>query len=140
MAKIKRKGEHGAAVNYITRTQAIKKLQISLVDFRRLCILKGVYPREPSNKKKASGRSNNANNTFYYTKDIKFLLHEPILQKIREQKTYMKKFKKATARDTFSSFKLVEPTYKLDNIIRERQVIEEKSTKTLKLYHGFIVT
>jgi hypothetical protein len=41
MARIKRKGESGAAKNYITRNQALKKLQISLSDFRRLCILKG---------------------------------------------------------------------------------------------------
>lgn len=41
MAKIKKRGESGAAKNYVTRNQAIKKLQISLADFRRLCILKG---------------------------------------------------------------------------------------------------
>lgn len=41
MARIKRKGESGAAKNYVTRNQALKKLQISLSDFRRLCILKG---------------------------------------------------------------------------------------------------
>lgn len=41
MAKIKKKGESGAAKNYVTRNQALKKLQVSLSDFRRLCILKG---------------------------------------------------------------------------------------------------
>lgn len=34
-------GQKGAAKNYITRTQAVRKLQISLPDFRRLCIFKG---------------------------------------------------------------------------------------------------
>lgn len=42
MARLKQKGKAGAAKAYITRSAAVKKLQISLADFRRLCILKGV--------------------------------------------------------------------------------------------------
>jgi hypothetical protein len=44
MGKLKKKGQEGAAKTYITRNQALKLLQLSLPDFRRLCILKGVYP------------------------------------------------------------------------------------------------
>lgn len=41
MGRLKQKGKAGAAKAYVTRTAAIKKLQCSLADFRRLCILKG---------------------------------------------------------------------------------------------------
>jgi pescadillo protein len=42
MGRLKQKGKAGAAKAYVTRTAAIKKLQCSLADFRRLCILKGM--------------------------------------------------------------------------------------------------
>lgn len=38
----KKEAKKGNAKNYITRTQAVRKLQISLPDFRRLCIFKGM--------------------------------------------------------------------------------------------------
>lgn len=41
MGRLKVKGKAGAAKNYTTRSAAVKKLQCSLADFRRLCILKG---------------------------------------------------------------------------------------------------
>lgn len=39
-------GKAGQAKNFITRTQAVRKLQISLPDFRRLCIFKGVKSQD----------------------------------------------------------------------------------------------
>ena len=43
MGRLKVKGKAGAAKNYTTRSSAVKKLQCSLADFRRLCILKGSF-------------------------------------------------------------------------------------------------
>lgn len=122
MGPIKKKGESGNAKNFITRTKAIRKLQVSLADFRRLCIFKGIYPREPRNKKKAN-KGSTAPVTFYYTKDIQYLMHEPILQKFREHKTFSKKLTKALGKGEIGSAKRLEenrPKYKLDRVIKER--------------------
>ncbi|KAI2638575.1 Pescadillo N-terminus-domain-containing protein [Xylaria nigripes] len=130
MGRIKKKGEAGNAKNYITRTQAVKKLQISLPDFRKLCIWKGIFPREPRNRKKAS-KSSTTSTTFYYAKDIQFLLHEPLLRKFREQKTLEKKISRALGRGDVSDASRLErnaarpektgkPRYTLDHVIRDR--------------------
>ncbi|KAK0745780.1 Pescadillo N-terminus-domain-containing protein [Schizothecium vesticola] len=130
MARIKKKGTTGNAKNYITRTQAVKKLQISLPDFRKLCIWKGIYPREPRNKRKVT-KSITASTTFYYTKDIQYLLHEPLLQKFRDQKTLEKKISKALGRGDVTDAarwergaarpeKTGKPRYTLQHVVRER--------------------
>lgn len=123
MAKIVKKGVKGAAANFITRQQVLNKLQISLADFRRLCILKGIYPREPKNKKKAN-KGSTAPATFYYVKDIKYLLHEPLLAKFREYKAFAKKLNKVLHKGEFSAAKSLEennkPVYSLDHIVKER--------------------
>ncbi|KAH3669073.1 hypothetical protein OGAPHI_001669 [Ogataea philodendri] len=122
MGKVKKKGTSGNAKNFITRTQAIKRLQVSLADFRRLCIFKGIYPREPRNKKKAN-KGSTAPVTFYYTKDIQYLMHEPILAKFREHKTFSKKLNKALGKGEVGDAKRLEehkPKYKLDKVVKER--------------------
>lgn len=120
--QIKKKNTHGNAKNFITRSQAVRKLQISLADFRRLCIFKGIYPREPRNKKKAN-KGSTAPTTFYFTKDIQYLMHEPVLAKFREHKTFAKKLTRALGRGEVSAAKKLEEnrsTYKLDHVIKER--------------------
>jgi len=123
MAKQKKKGKAGQAKNYITRTQAVRKLQISLPDFRRLCIFKGIYPREPRNIKKAN-KSATHSTTFYYTKDIQYLLHEPLLAKFRDQKALQKKIAKSLGRNELEDAVRLErngmPKIKLDHLVRER--------------------
>lgn len=123
MAKLKKKGETGTAAKYITRNQALKRLQLGLPDFRRLCILKGIYPRDPKNKKKANNRVA-SNTTFYYTKDVMFLAHEPLLYKFRELKAFHKKLKKYLGRGEWAKVKSIEanckPQLSLDHLVRER--------------------
>ncbi|KAN0060419.1 mRNA-binding ribosome synthesis protein nop7 [Thecaphora frezii] len=122
MARMRKKGRTGAAKNYITRNRALKKLQVTLADFRRLCILKGIFPRQPKNVKKAN-RGKTAPTTFYYAKDIAYLQHEPVIQKLREHKTFAKKLSRAIGRKEWSLAKNLhdnKPVYKLDHIIKER--------------------
>uniref|UniRef100_A0A2P2LPQ1 Pescadillo homolog n=1 Tax=Rhizophora mucronata TaxID=61149 RepID=A0A2P2LPQ1_RHIMU len=127
MARIKKhkhyrppgKKKEGNAARYMTRSQAVKQLQVSLPLFRRLCILKGIFPREP--KKKVKGN----NHTYYHVKDIAFLQSEPLLEKFREISAYQKKIKKALAKKNevlATRLRNRQPTAKLDRLIIERSV------------------
>jgi len=117
MGKKIKKGTKGEATLYMPRSKAIRKLQLTLKDFRRLCILKGVYPREP--RKKLAGR----NKTYYHTKDINYLAHEKILQKFKDMKLAVKKYKKYMRKDNpekAQRFKENMPTYTLNHLVKER--------------------
>ena len=117
MPKKLQKGKKGEVTQYVTRSKAIRKLQLSLKDFRRLCILKGVYPREP--KKKFKGNTK----TYYHVKDINFLAHERILSKFREIQAHIKKYKRAQRRGEMLKAKNMKdnkPTYSLNHLIKER--------------------
>lgn len=84
---------------------------------RKLCILKGVFPREP--KKKFEGN----HKTYYHVKDIAFLAHEPLLEKFRDIKAYDKKVNKAVAKKNNPLAERLlsrKPDYTLDRLIRER--------------------
>ncbi|MES1917596.1 MAG: hypothetical protein MHM6MM_009309, partial [Cercozoa sp. M6MM] len=112
-----KKGTKGEATQYVTRAKAIRTLQVSLKDFRRLCILKGVYPREP--RKKRQGRDK----TYYHVKDIKFLMHEPLLHKFRDMKTWLKKRSRAYHRGDHTrvqSMVHTRPDLAVDHLVRER--------------------
>ncbi|KAL7836857.1 hypothetical protein AOLI_G00281410 [Acnodon oligacanthus] len=118
----KKKYESGSATNYISRNKARKKLSLSLADFRRLCILKGIYPHEPKHKKKVN-KGSTAQKTFYLLKDIRFLLHEPVVGKFREYKIFVRKLRKAYGKGEWGGVEKLrenKPAYKLDHIVKER--------------------
>ena len=116
MVKIK-KGVKGEASQYLTRSNAIRALQLSLQDFRKLCILKGIYPRSPNKKFKGNEK------TYYHVKDIKILQHDNLLEKFREIKAHLKRHKKYLGR---RELKIAEahmkkaPKYNMAPVIKDR--------------------
>ncbi|KAK6638046.1 hypothetical protein RUM44_008471 [Polyplax serrata] len=122
VAKRKKKYESGEAAQYMSRKAALKYLQLSLRDFRRLCILKGIYPREPRKRKRAQKGSTSIQ-TLYFKKDIQFLLHEPLIWKFRDLKVHGKKMGRAFGLKDYETMKLQmskHPTFNLDHLVKER--------------------
>lgn len=88
----------------------------------RLTLSIGIFPREPRNKKKAN-KGSTVPTSFYYAKDIAYLAHEPVLNKLREHKAFAKKISRALGRGEWSTAKHLEdqkPSYRLDHVIKER--------------------
>jgi pescadillo protein len=117
MGKKVKKGEMGPNTEFITRSAALKRLQITLKDFRRLCILKGVYPRVPTKGPKGNDK------VYYDIKDISYIMHEPLLKKFRDFKSFMKKIRKSAGRNQFSEARRkdeLKPQFTLDHLVKER--------------------
>ena len=84
--------------------------------------MKGIYPHEPPNLKKVN-KGSTVQRTFYYHKDIQFLAHEPLLERFRGFKEFMKRVKRAAHRgDPGKAERMMEgkPVYSLDHVVRER--------------------
>lgn len=119
MGKNTKKNHAGIDATFIGRAKVLKKLQISLKDFRRLCILKGVYPREPRGRTPGKKKGQ----VFYHIKDVKALAHEPLLDNFREFKSFMKKVRKSANRnekDEARRKQPLAPKYTLHHLVRER--------------------
>jgi pescadillo len=119
MGKKQKKHHSGLDATFIGRSACLKRLQVTLKDFRRLCILKGIYPREPLGRVP----KNKKGQTFYHIKDIKAIAHEPVLEKFREFRSFMKKIRRAAGRnerDEAARKNALVPTYTLHHMVKER--------------------
>ena len=128
MAKTLKKKVPGQNSQFYTRSQAMRKLQMNLKDFRKLCILKGIYPRDP--KKKFRG----TDKTYFHKKDITYLLSDPIVGKFRDIKAHLKKHKKAMFRGEKEEAKNIlksTPKLPLQHIIKERYPKFEEALRDL---------
>lgn len=112
----------GIFIQYLSAENRNQSHEANITFYRRICIFKGIYPRAPRSAKKAN-KGSTAPTTFYYTKDIQYLLHEPVIQKFREHKIFARKLSRALGRGEVSDAKKLDdnrPRYTLDRIIKER--------------------
>ncbi|CUG91715.1 Hypothetical protein, putative [Bodo saltans] len=107
---------------YLSRMQATRLLQVDSINFRRMCILKGVYPRAIGrSKQKVSGNEKQ----YYLAKEMKWMVRDQILSKIMAFKAWEKQVKRATAMQQKSDIErlhsdAVKPKYELIASIKER--------------------
>lgn len=107
---------------YLTRMQASRLLQVDSIHFRRLCILKGIYPRALNrSKQKQSGNEKQ----YYLAREIKWLVHDQLSEKMMALRAWEKKVKRAEAMGRTEDLKAlnsasVKPQHSLVATIKER--------------------
>lgn len=107
---------------YLSKMQAQRLLQVDSMTFRRLCILKGIYPRSI-----AKSRQKDSGNTkqYYLAREVKWLVQDDIRSRLAAFEAWQKKVRRAKAQHRFETLKILQtnqkkPHYRLDATIKER--------------------
>jgi len=107
---------------FLTRMQATRLLQTDSMGFRRLCILKGIYPRALGrSKQKSSGNDKQ----YYMAKEIKWLVRDHLQERIQDYSAWEKRFRRAKAMQkdkeiAFLTSSKGRPHYQLAATLKER--------------------
>lgn len=107
---------------YLTRMQASRLLQLDSIHFRRLCILKGIYPRAlERSKQKQSGNEKQ----YYLAKEIKWLVRDHLAEKMMAHRAWEKKVRRMEAMGKSQELQLlkspkIKPQHNLVATIKER--------------------
>ena len=113
MVKLKQKKRP----NVISRTKAIRHLDVRLSQFRFLTILSGIYPTVPT------GKGVDPNRIYYNRKDIKYIKNGPLMDYLREYKIYLRHRRDALRDgDTIraEALKHVEPKLPIAQLLKDR--------------------
>ena len=106
------KGTRGVASNLVRVTQLQGKIAFAdYADFRRMCILRGVYPRE-------NPKERDSPFAFFHKKDIAMVNNDPMAFFIREHAAWLKKRNKKINRKELDTSK--EPKAPYAELIRSR--------------------
>lgn len=123
MKKVKKK----RAQKFLTKKKIKRKLGVSEAEFRKLCIFKGIYPKDYK-KVPTELRGKYAKSKICYTKGdlVRLTKERKLLEDFRNIKTYLKKYRKYRKRnDDYAVKSIVKrfPKHRLDEIIKERYPI-----------------
>ncbi|KMZ80536.1 pescadillo domain-containing protein [Plasmodium vivax India VII] len=122
--KLRKKAKKKKEGKYLTKKSILKKLFLKEREFRKLCIFKGIYPKD-FKEIPLKLRSKFYKQKVYYSKnDFQKLAHEKIIQDFRKITTCLRKYKKykVALEDEERCKNLIKnfPKYTLDHIIKER--------------------
>ncbi|GAB66361.1 pescadillo N-terminus domain containing protein, partial [Plasmodium cynomolgi strain B] len=122
--KLRKKAKKKKEGKYLTKRSILKKLYLKEREFRKLCIFKGIYPKD-FKEIPLKLRSKFYKQKVYYSKnDFQKLAHEKIIQDFRKITICLKKYKKykVALEDEEKCKNLIKnfPKYTLDHIIKER--------------------